>query len=80
MCKIVCALGTSKTSKNKQTKITPQTGDQSGIQTVREIQENNEILFHGAVPRGLTDSSLGVFSFDSTVTRSEAQYKHITST
>lgn len=69
MYKIVSALGTSKTSKNKQTKTTPQTGDKSGIQTVREIQENNEILFPGAVSRGLTDSSLVLFNFDSTVTR-----------
>lgn len=69
MYKIVSALGTSKTSKNKQTKPTPHTGDKSSIQTVREIQENNEILFPGAVSRGLTDSSLVLFNFDSTVMR-----------
>lgn len=71
MYKMVSALGTSKTSKNKQTKQPPQTGDKSGILTVREIQENNEILFHGAVFRGLIDS-LFLFNFDSTVSRSEA--------
>lgn len=68
MYKIISALRTSKTSKNKQTKTTPQTGVKSGIQTVRERQENNEILFHGAVPRGLIDS-LVLFNFDSTVSR-----------
>lgn len=68
---MVSALGTSKTSKNKKTKQLPQTGDKSGILTVREIQENNEILFHGAVFRGLIDS-LFLFNFDSTVSRSEA--------